>query len=278
MEALLRRYIAAEPGSAEWHRARDLAVKQSLPYVKKIAHGLARRATDPVEDLIQVGTIGLLKALDKFNPLAGTSFRTYATYFITGEIRHYLRDKANMIKAPRQMYELYYRMNQIVQILSDELGRTPTDAEIAAELECPVHRVNQVQEVDRRRQMISLDTFLLNESGDEGVYLERLVDERNLEFFHRSESRMVIDQALDDLSPELSSVVRLSYFEDLSQTEIAARLGISQMQVSRRLRKALDLLSKALAPAVSPGGGKNVESAAPATLPKPSSGKTSRAV
>jgi len=228
-------------------KRRDNLVAQIIPYVEKIARGLARRSTDPVDDIIQVGNIGLIKALDKYNPNAGTSFKTYATYLITGEIRHYLRDKSGMIKAPRQIYELYYRMNQIIQELSDELGRTPTDEEIALRLECPVEKVVQAQEVDRRRHMVSLDQFLTQDGTNaETMYIEKLVDERYFQVAQTQENHITLESALSALKEELRVVVKMTYFDDLSQTEIAEELGISQMQVSRRLRKALGLLSNSL--------------------------------
>lgn len=244
MNDLLQQYLSAELKSKEKDQLRDKIIARVMPYVKKIAHGLARRSTDPVEDLIQVGNIGLIKAVDKFNPLMGSSFKTYATYFITGEIRHYLRDKTSMIKAPRQMYELYYRINQIIQRLTEELGRTPTDVEIADELACPVKHVVQAQDIERRRMPVSLDQFQVGEHGGETVYLERLVDDRQAEKTENHENRLMIQNAMERLKPELRDVVRMTFFEDLSQTQIAERVGISQMQVSRRLKKALETLYK----------------------------------
>lgn len=247
LDELIHAYIAEE-NRHERDRLRDDIVGRIMPYVKKIAYGLARRSTDPVEDLIQMGNIGLIKAIDKFNPLMGSSFKTYATYFITGEIRHYLRDKTAMIKAPRQMYELYYRMNQIIQKLTEELQRTPTDLEIAEELQCTVKQVSQVQDIERRRTPISLDQFSIgpDSSGGDTVYLERLVDDRYFEFTENRENRMLVEKALDTLKPELRDVVHMTFYKDMSQTQIAEVLGISQMQVSRRLRKALELLSREL--------------------------------
>jgi RNA polymerase sigma-B factor len=246
---LLNDYIAAEAQSREKDKLRDAIVERVMPYVKKIAHGLARRSSDPVEDLIQVGNIGLIKAVEKFNPLMGSSFKTYATYFITGEIRHYLRDKTAMIKAPRQMYELYYRINQIVQKLTEDLGRTPTDLEIAEELECPVKHVTQAQDVERRRMPVSLDQFMVSESGGhETVYLEKLVDEKQTEASENNENKLIIENAMKRLKSEYQDVIRMTFYDDMSQTQIANVLGISQMQVSRRLRKALELISKEIAP------------------------------
>jgi RNA polymerase sigma-B factor len=242
-ETRLKDYLA-EPSGPSRDALRNELVANCMPYVQKLARGLARRGNDPVDDLVQVGYMGLMKAIDKFNPLAGSSFKTYATYLITGEIRHYLRDKSSIIKAPRQMYELYYRINQIVQRLTDDLGRTPTDIEIAEELECPVHHVQDASIVDRRRTMISLDQFVTGADGTNGetMYIERLVDTKYFEFLQNQEDKLLLENALVHLKEELRQVIQLTYYEDMSQTEIAKHLGISQMQVSRRLRKALDIL------------------------------------
>lgn len=241
-ESRLKDFLAEPPGPAK-DELRNELVAHCMPFVQKLARGLARRATDPVDDLVQVGYMGLMKAIDKFNPLAGSSFKTYATYLITGEIRHYLRDKTSIIKAPRQMYELYYRINQIVHRLTEELGRTPTDVEIAEELECPIHRVQDASIVDRRRTMVSLDQFITGDGQNgEAMYIERLVDTKYFEFLQNQEDRMLLEQAMGHLKDDLRLVVHLTYYEDMSQVEIARRLGISQMQVSRRLRKALDIL------------------------------------
>jgi RNA polymerase sigma-B factor len=243
---LLKDYLV-ETKEATKATLRNKIVTHCLPYVQKIARGLARRGADPVDDLTQVGCMGLIKALDKFNPFAGTQFKTYATYLITGEIRHYLRDKSAIIKAPRQMYELYYRMNQIIQRLTEELGRTPTDLEIAEELECPLHTVQDAGSIDRRRTLVSLDQFVTNRDGHgEAQYIEHLVDSKYYEFLRNQETRILLDRAMKHLKDELKVVIQMTYYEDMSQMEIAAVLGISQMQVSRRLRKALDILHNTL--------------------------------
>ncbi len=245
LDEMFSEYATLNVDSPRRSELRDAIVQQVMPYVKKIGHGLARRSTDPVDDIIQVGSIGLMKAVEKFDPFCGTSFKTYSTYLITGEIRHYLRDKTSMIKAPRQIYELYYRINQIVQKLAEELDRTPTDLEIAEFLECPLSKVTQAQEVERRRQPVSLDQFLTKDSSDTG-YVERLVDERYFEMAINRENKIYLENAMASLKEELRSVVKMTYYEDMSQTEIAKELGISQMQVSRRLKKALNILLKSL--------------------------------
>jgi RNA polymerase sigma-B factor len=223
---------------------RDKIIQSSLSLVKRIAYGLARRSTDPVEDLIQVGSIGLIKAVDQFKPDAGAKFQTYATHLITGEIRHYLRDKTAMIRAPRELQELSFRINRLVQNLTARLGREPSDVEIAQELQIPVARVNEAYEVDRRRTLISLDQALSNDAGSEQSLIDTLVDGRYQSNQIAKEDRFMLAEAIKHLRDGLREVVQLTFYEDLSQTEVARRLGISQMQVSRRLRAATAELYK----------------------------------
>lgn len=229
------------PRDAE--RLKRDVIREYQPYVERIARGLARRSTDPIEDLVQVGCMGVLKALERFKPTLNVRFKTYCTYHITGEIRHYLRDKASLIKPPRALYELYYRMNQIVAQLTQQLGRAPTDLEIAEALQCPTTQVRQAFEVEKRQQILSLESFQLS-SGDQGEthYVERLVDDHNEEALIHLEERLTVEHGMKGLSTPLREVVDLYYFNDLSQLEIAHQLGISQMQVSRRLRKALETM------------------------------------
>lgn len=223
---------------------RNLIVLAYLPFVKKISYGLARRNTDPVEDLIQVGSVGLLKAIEQYNNALGASFRTYATYLITGEIRHYLRDKASMIRAPRELQELSFRINQIINILTVKLNRSPTDAEIAGELEIPVNRIAEVNEIDRRKYLVSLDQVVSGTNETEQSLIDRLVDDKYSDFQMAQEDRIMLLEAINQLSDGLKEVVNLSFFHDMSQSEISKQLGISQMQVSRKLKKATTELFK----------------------------------
>ncbi len=214
----------------------------AMPLVKKIARGLARRNTDPVEDIIQVGSVGLVKAIQLYNPKVSENFKTYATYLITGEIRHYLRDKVSMIKAPREIYELAYRVNKLMQKLKDEHGNEPSEFMLAEELGTSVGKIKEVIDVERRKQTISLDQ-VINTGNDESLSLfDKIADDNhyNLESFQ--EDKILIKDAINKLDVKLQEVVIMNYFEDMSQTQIAGKLGISQMQVSRRLKKALNML------------------------------------
>ena len=225
---------------------RDKIVKISIILVKRIAYGLARRSADPVEDLVQVGSIGLVKAIEQFDPNAGAKFHTYATHLITGEIRHYLRDKTSMIRAPRELQELSFRISRLVQDLIHELGREPTDAEVAEVLQLPSEKVSEAYEVDRRRTLISLDQTLTFDGTSEQILIDTLEDSAHMIRFNSEEDNIMLSAAIKQLKENLRQVIEMTYYQDLSQTEVARRLGISQMQVSRRLRTATAELQRIL--------------------------------
>ncbi len=220
----------------------NLIAIASMPLVKKISRGLARRNTDPVEDIIQVGSLGLIKAIKFYNPEVSENFKTYATYLITGEIRHYLRDKASMIKAPREIHELAYRVNQLIEKMKDSEGNIPSEIELASELDTSVKKIKEVIDVERRKKTVSLDQMVSIGDDDCQPLGDKIADDNyyNLSSFH--EDKILISDALGNLDEKLQEVIKLNYFDDLSQTQIASKLGISQMQVSRRIRKALNLL------------------------------------
>jgi RNA polymerase sigma-B factor len=221
---------------------RNFIVGACMDFVKKIAHGLARRSTDPIEDLIQVGSVGLLKAIDNYDASHGTSFKTYSTYLITGEIRHYLRDKIAMIRAPRELQELSYRVNMIVQRLTLDFGRAPSDLEIANQLAVPVKRIDEVNEIDRRKNMISLDNITSENVDNDQPLVDKLVDDNYQEQINRQEMKILLSEAIEVLDDELKNIIEMSFFDDMSQQQIADKMGVSQMQISRKIKKALSKL------------------------------------
>lgn len=221
----------------------NLIVVAAMPFVKKIACGLARRSTDPVDDLIQVGAVGLIKAIDLYNPEVGTKFKTYATYLITGEIRHYLRDKASMIKAPREIQELAFRINCVIKDLTKD-GHEPSSEEIAETMSLSVSKVNDVIEVDRRKSTISLDQTSSFDDDDTMSLADKIPSGDYQEFLDSYEEKIMLSKAISKLKPKMREVIELSYYEDLNQREISEKLDISQMQVSRRLKQALEDMYK----------------------------------
>lgn len=228
-------------------KIRDQIVDKNFNLVKKIAHGLARRSTDPVDDLIQIGSIGLIKAIDYFKPEAGAKFTTYATHLITGEIRHYLRDKTSMIRAPRELQELSFRINKIIHRLRTEFGRDPTDLEIAEVLQdVKKTKIQEAYEVDRRRTLVSLDqTLTSGSSSDNDTFLiDTLMDIKEHKRSDTREDFFMVQELIRELKEPLAEIIELIYFKDIPQAEVAEQLGISQMQVSRRLKKATAALQE----------------------------------
>lgn len=217
----------------------NLIVVACMPLVNKIACGLARRSTDPIDDLLQVGSVGLLKAVNLFDASKSKNFRAYATHMITGEIRHYLRDKSAMIKAPREIQELAYRIYQISKELEEENGEKPTDVEIAERLQMDLVKVHEVIDVERRKQLVSLDQMNgLTEEEQVPLY-DKIADTKDSDIQNIQEVRMMLLNAILKLKPEQKKLIKMHFFDDISQTEIAERLNISKMQTSRTIKKAL---------------------------------------
>jgi RNA polymerase sigma-B factor len=221
-------------------RSPDVREELTLAH-ESLAIYLARKFADrgePLEDIIQVAQIGLLKAIDRYDPTRGIEFTTYATPTIVGEIKRHFRDKLWAIRVPRRLRELNYTLMRGIEELSQRLGRSPTIPEIAQFSGVDFEDVISALEVGRAYSLVSLDAetsdgdeehsvSLLESVGDEDVALERLED------------RATLDWALARLPERAQQIIRMRFFDDLSQAEIARRLGISQMHVSRILREAL---------------------------------------
>jgi len=226
---------------------KEEVVKEFLPLVRKIATSLARRSYDPVEDLTQVGTIGLLEALERYEEGYDTEFKTYATHFITGHIRHYLRDKQNLFKGPRALQELSYRLHQITNNLTQKFGRKPYNIEIAEALEVSVERVDEIKIYDRRVTVLWLDQELVNGEEEDNYSLWNFVCTSKSKATNEDiDNRLVLLDAIEKLPLIQKELLKLRYFQDKTQSEISQHLGISQMEVCRRLKKAEKQLKKIL--------------------------------
>lgn len=216
--------------------ARERLVRHHLPF----ARGLAMRyrmGNEPVDDLIQVASLGLVNAVDRFDPARGIPFKGFATPTILGELKRHFRDRAWTIRVPRGLHDLIPLVERAISRLQVELQRSPSVTEIAAHLEMEPSLVLEALGADRNRSPLSLDRPL-GEGEDESPAGEWV---GNLdEGYEKVEDRIVLDRVLPELSGEERELLRLRFIEDLTQGEIAERLGCSQMQVSRLLRRALD--------------------------------------
>lgn len=201
---------------------------------------------DAFEDLVQVGYIGLLNALAKYDATAGVRFNTYATYLVAGEIKHFLRDKSQTIRQPAWLQELRHRVNKAAAGLQTELGRVPTEREIADTLgvsESSVHEVIVTQDLLR---VGSLDS--MNDAEDDGESELDKIDAAQFSPEQLSvEDRVVLEDAMSQLRDLEKEVLSMFHFDALSQTEIAGKLDISCNYVSHILRQSLSKLRKILA-------------------------------
>ena len=214
-------------------------VEESMDLVKKIANTIALQSGIPNEDLIQVGSLGLIKAIEFYKVDMNTKFKTYATYFIKGEIKHYLRDKASIIKAPRELQELLFKINSTKKKLNETGNEDPSPEQIAQYLDLPVAKINEVIEIERCKSTLSLDQSFLQEDEDISL-LDKIPANDYQEFMNSYENKIMLASTIKRLPPDLREIIELSYYQDLNQREISEKMNMSQMQVSRRLKKALN--------------------------------------
>jgi RNA polymerase sigma-B factor len=233
----------------EYRRSHNPEIRQQLvDAYSNLVHFLARKFAnrgEPLEDIVQVGFIGLLQAIERFEPERGLEFTTFATPTIVGEIKRYFRDKSWAVRLPRRLQELNQRVRLERERLQNQLGRAPSVAELAGALGVTPEEVLEANEAGPVQHTVPLDAVWDAGSGSdsEGLSLaERLGGEdANLA---RVEIKDLLGTALTQLSPREREIMYLRFVEELPQSEVARRLGISQMHVSRLQRAAVDQLRR----------------------------------
>jgi RNA polymerase sigma-B factor len=196
---------------------------------------------EPLDDLIQVGTLGLLKAIDRFDTERGVEFTTYATPTVVGEIKRHFRDKGWAVKVPRRLQELNQSVNRSVDALAMELGRSPTVGELAERLGASEEEILEAQELGQAYNLLSLDSEVGGDSDKKSQTLADTVGETDAGM-ELLEDRANLERAFQVLTGRERVIIYLRFYESVSQTEIAARLQVSQMHVSRLQAKALEKL------------------------------------
>jgi RNA polymerase sigma-B factor len=214
--------------------AREKLVRRHLPLVRSLARRYSGRG-EPLDDIEQVGAIGLLKAIDRFELDREVSLTTYATPTIVGEIKRHFRDRGWAIRVPRALQELNAKLSHTIDRLTLRLGRSPSVAEISAELKSTPEEVLEALEVGSAYTTLSLSAGPTDEETSDP--LESIGEED--EEFERTEERASLAPVLDRLPERERAILRMRFEEGLPQTQIAKRVGLSQMHVSRLIRKAL---------------------------------------
>jgi RNA polymerase sigma-B factor len=219
--------------------ARDAFVERYMPLARSLALRY-RRASEPLDDLVQVAAMGLVKAVDRWDPDRGLAFSSYAVPTILGELRRYFRDATWDVRPARDLQELCLAVEEARDALWIDLGRSPTVADLAAHLHRPEEEVLEALQASEGRSVRSLDAPVHEEEGDSASAGD-LIGQDDPEYA-RVEAGVTIEHLTGILDERAQEILRLRFQEDLLQSEIAERVGCSQMHVSRIIRSSLERL------------------------------------
>lgn len=237
-EALVLKYVKTKQP-----KLKDSIAASYKPLVEYIARKLTFNKQE-LDDIVQVGNIGLLRALERFDPSMDTDFSTFATPNIIGEIKHYFRDKRNIVKIPRKLQETHSKIKRFIKENTTD-GRQPTPAVIAKNLEITEEIVLECFEASKSTSIVSLDNSGSgrNSFKDSGNYalIDSIGEEHKEDFYL---SKISLGRAMKSLNDREKKIIYLRYYKGLSQTEIAEILDLSQMHISRLLNKSIDKLRK----------------------------------
>ncbi|MEK5036880.1 RNA polymerase sigma factor SigB [Sporosarcina sp. FSL K6-3457] len=217
-------------------------------HYERLVQSIARKYSNGKpyhEDIVQVGMLGLLGAIRRYDPEYGRSFEAFAVPTIIGEIKRFLRDKTWAVHVPRRIKELGPRIKAAVETLTTELQRSPLVSEIAEFLDVEEESVLEAMEMGRSYQALSMDRGLEADSDGAMVTLFDIIGETD-SGFEKTDQRMLVAEALNVLSEREKQIIQYTYIEQLSQKEAGEKLGISQMHVSRLQRKAIKKLQEAI--------------------------------
>ncbi|WP_284116678.1 RNA polymerase sigma factor SigF [Streptomyces fragilis] len=229
-----------QPGTPEHDRVRGALIEANLPLVRYAA-ARSRSRNEPMEDVVQVGTIGLINAIDRFDPDRGVQFPTFAMPTVVGEIKRYFRDNVRTVHVPRRLHELWVQVNAATEDLTTAFGRSPTTSEIAERLRISEEEVLTCIEAGRSYHATSL------EAAQEGDGMPGLLDRLGYEdpALDGVEHRDLVRHLLVQLPEREQRILLLRYYNNLTQSQISAELGVSQMHVSRLLARSFQRLRSA---------------------------------
>jgi RNA polymerase sigma-B factor len=250
-----RSFTPAEPGEERrlflrWQRdgeeaAREALVRRFTPLTRSLARRYSR-SSEPFEDLVQVAMLGLLKAIDRYDAERGFSFQSFAVPTVLGEMRRYFRDSGWALHVPRGSQERALKLRTVHEQLMDERGHAPTVEELAEYLGCEAEQVLDSLQVLNAYDTVSLDAPRPGAADEDATFAESIgEDDARYELV---ELDLTVASALREISPRERTILHMRFVDELTQTQIAARVGVSQMQVSRLLRRSLDTLRELAEP------------------------------
>jgi RNA polymerase sigma-B factor len=225
--------------------AREALVRRFTPLTRSLARRYSR-SSEPFEDLVQVAMLGLLKAIDRYDPERGFSFQSFAVPTVLGEMRRYFRDSGWALHVPRGSQERALRLRTVHEQLMDERGHAPTVEELAEYLSCETEQVLDSLQVLNAYDTVSLDAPRPGATDEDATFAESIGEDDGR--YDLVELDLTVASALRQISPRERLILRLRFVDELTQTQIATRVGVSQMQVSRLLRRSLDQLRELAEP------------------------------
>ncbi|MBD3880730.1 RNA polymerase sigma factor SigF [Phormidium tenue FACHB-886] len=223
---------------------RNRLVQLNFGLVRKEAHHWVNQCTESYDDLLQVGSLGLIRAIERFDMSKGHAFSSFAIPYIRGEIQHYLRDKGSPVRIPRRWQAIQHQAAAATRELQAKLNRQPTDAELAEVLQIPVLEWQEIKLAYRNRLPLSLDAPVREEEEGATSLGDLVPDSQYHSFQLAQEDQLRLQQALVQLEKRTREVLEFVFLYDLTQKETAERLGISAVTVSRRVKKGLQSLQK----------------------------------
>jgi RNA polymerase sigma-B factor len=238
---LLTTFATLEPDDPRRHQLRPRVVQAWLPFARRVARRFKDHG-EPTHDLEQIATIGLIKAIDRFDPGYGSDFLAFALPTILGEIRRHFRDHTWDVHVPRRLQELRLDINHATGVLSQRLGRTPTVGDLAGYLRRDENEILEALNCGRAYTAVSLQSRL---SGADDVELGDLLGAEDPDLA-LVDTRAALASAMEVLRPREQQIIALRFFGNLGQAQIAQRIGISQMHVSRLLTRSLAAMRRHL--------------------------------
>ena len=223
-------------------QTRNQLVELNFGLVRKEAHHWIHQCTENYEDLLQVGCIGLIRAIERFDMSKGHAFSSFAVPYIRGEIQHYLRDKSPSMRIPRRWQALQRQSVWVIRDLQATAQRNPTDAEVATVLEISQSEWQEIKVACQNRALLSLDAPIRDEDNGSATIGDLVPDYQYRSFQLAQEDQIRLQQALVQLETRTRQVLEFVFLHDLTQKETAERMGISAVTVSRRVKKGLESL------------------------------------
>lgn len=221
---------------------RNELVTVNTGLVRQMAHRISHQCSEPYEDLLQIGYLGLIRAIERFNPHHGYAFSSFAMPYIRGEMLHYLRDKGSVMRIPRRWQDLYTKGKKLRKSLTAQLGRPPQEQELANSLGVSLDEWHECQLALQNRMLVSLDATI-NQNNDTTVtFGDLLPDDRYQNQQKQEEDRNQLQLAMEKLEEKTKAALEYVFIKDLPRKEAAKQIGISPMTVTRHLQKGIEQL------------------------------------